>query len=76
MCVEDTMTHLHDTEKSRDLERVHLGKYRKGQCNCSIFQEKGTLQMCPKCILTEQALIGEEDMGGSDVDMDQEGSGR
>ena len=32
--------------------------------------------MCPKCILTEQALIGEEDMGGSDVDMDQEGSGR
>ena len=59
--VEDIMTHLHDTEKSSGLERVHLGKYRRGQCNCSMFQEKGTLQMCPRCILTEQALVGEEE---------------
>ena len=49
--------------------QVHLGKFKKGSCNCSMFQERGTLQMCPKCILEERAFVGDEHMEGSDVEM-------
>lgn len=65
---------LLDPNKEPQDKGVQLGRYKNGCCNCHMFKEKGLLQLCPECIIHEQAFVeGEQVEESPDEPMPQAG---